>query len=350
MKITKKQIKKLIHESIKNEIVNEAKAWKPEDLLQRLRDRNPKSVKIKAGVFDPGIYIRLNMHNYDSPEGGDTKTMIQWSSNPKLGWRGTDVDEFVFKGTVTGKTQRYPIDDDHKELIRGLRTLEAKQSKEQEAEAMAWAEKSLEKSSKKKKASTTAAASAADVKPDSDQKDDGGDAKATKSADGPTLWAAAHEKATDRSIRYSRVKGFPIQVKNTGPEVKKIQKALGFTGRDVDGDFGPKTLDELWSQKKAVEVSKEMYSDMTGANEGIKITESMLRKIIREELQVSMNEGTSVESLKKLHSYVVQQGMKISLANILSVANEIGDELIDKIIKGDMEGAAKMFMSRYKYQ
>ena len=89
---------------------------------------------------------------------------------------------------------------------------------------------------------------------------------------------------------------------------------------------------------------------MTGANEGIKITESMLRKIIREELQVSMNEGTSVESLKKLHSYVVQQGMKISLANMLSVANEIGDELIDKIIKGDMEGAAKMFMSRYKYQ
>lgn len=344
MKITKKQIKKLIHESIKNEIVNEAKAWKPEDLFQRLKDRSPKSVKIKAGVFDPGIYIRLNKHNYDSPEGGNTKTQIQWSSQPKLGWRGTDVDEFIFKGSVTGKTQRYPIDDDHKELIRGLRTLEANHHKEQEAEAIAYANRELEKSSEEKKAPTTTAASAADVKPDSDQKDNGSDAKATKSAE------AAHDKATDRSIRYSRVKGFPIQVKNTGPEVKKIQKALGFTGRDVDGDFGPKTLDALWLQKQAVEVSKEMYSDMTGANEGIKITESMLRKIIREELQVSMNEGTSVESLKKLHSYVVQQGMKISLANMLSVANEIGDELIDKIIKGDMEGAAKMFMSRYKYQ
>jgi len=57
--------------------------------------------------------------------------------------------------------------------------------------------------------------------------------------------------------------------------------------------------------------------------------------------------GTSAESLKKLVNYLNQQQIKFSPFGIAIAAHEIGDKLIDKITRGDLEGAAKMFTDRY---
>ena len=57
--------------------------------------------------------------------------------------------------------------------------------------------------------------------------------------------------------------------------------------------------------------------------------------------------GTSAESLKKLVDYLSQQGIKFSPFGIAIATHEIGDKLIDKITRGDLEGAAKMFTDRY---
>jgi hypothetical protein len=57
--------------------------------------------------------------------------------------------------------------------------------------------------------------------------------------------------------------------------------------------------------------------------------------------------GTSAESLKKLVDYLNQQRIKFSPFGIAIAAHEIGDKLIDKITRGDLEGAAKMFADRY---
>lgn len=59
------------------------------------------------------------------------------------------------------------------------------------------------------------------------------------------------------------------------------------------------------------------------------------------------NTGTSAESIKKLVEYLTQQGMKYSGIGLAVAAVEIGDQLIDKVTRGDLEGAAEMFMSRY---
>ena len=61
----------------------------------------------------------------------------------------------------------------------------------------------------------------------------------------------------------------------------------------------------------------------------------------------SLNEGTSAKSLKKLLDYLTQQGFKYSGYGVALVAYEIGDQLIDKITRGDLEGAADMFIERY---
>ena len=57
--------------------------------------------------------------------------------------------------------------------------------------------------------------------------------------------------------------------------------------------------------------------------------------------------GTSAEGIKKLADYLTQQGMKYSGIGLAVAAVEIGDQLIDKVTRGDLEGAAEMFMSRY---
>lgn len=57
--------------------------------------------------------------------------------------------------------------------------------------------------------------------------------------------------------------------------------------------------------------------------------------------------GTSAESLKKLVDYLNQQQIKFSPFGIAIATHEIGDKLIDKITRGDLKGAAKMFTDRY---
>jgi len=79
----------------------------------------------------------------------------------------------------------------------------------------------------------------------------------------------------------------------------------------------------------------------------MKITRRQLRRIILNEAR-TINEGTSLASLKKLLDYLTQQRFKYSSIGAASVAYEIGDQLIAKITSGDIEGAADMFMERYK--
>jgi|TARA_R110002110_G_scaffold275811_1_gene491022 hypothetical protein len=82
----------------------------------------------------------------------------------------------------------------------------------------------------------------------------------------------------------------------------------------------------------------------------MKITRKHIRRIILEEMNSlqDINESTSLQSLKQLYDYLYQQGIKFTPVGASMVAYEVGDELIDKVTKGDMEGAAKLFTTRYK--
>jgi DNA-binding transcriptional regulator YhcF (GntR family) len=79
----------------------------------------------------------------------------------------------------------------------------------------------------------------------------------------------------------------------------------------------------------------------------MKITRRQLRRMIISEVK-SLNEGTSAASIKKLYDYLTQQGFKYTAVGASMVLYEIGDQVIDKITRGDMKGAADMFVERYK--
>jgi hypothetical protein len=78
-----------------------------------------------------------------------------------------------------------------------------------------------------------------------------------------------------------------------------------------------------------------------------KLSRRQLRGLINEEISRSLNEGTSLKSLKQLFDYLTQQGIKYDAIGAAQVAYEIGDELIEKITDGDIPGAADMFIQRY---
>jgi hypothetical protein len=85
----------------------------------------------------------------------------------------------------------------------------------------------------------------------------------------------------------------------------------------------------------------------------MKLKKAQLRKLILEELQQQkiIKEDLTPENFQKyaakLFNYLVQKAMKPSPMGFAVIMSTYGDEIIDLIVKDDLDGAIALFKEKY---